>query len=92
MQLVHYYFPQPYGEDASNEIQGVRNLSNELVKFYEGNNRNVSDEVIVESSSVDVRSTFNIGAGGKFFYICKFEAFAGQNSETIVLKFDLERY
>ena len=78
MQLVHYYFPQPYGEDVTNEIQRVRNLSNELVKFYEGNNGNMSDEVIVESSSVDVRSTFNIGAGGKFFYICKFEAFANK--------------
>ena len=33
MQLVNYYFPQLYGEGATNEIRRLRNLSNELVKF-----------------------------------------------------------
>ena len=67
MQLVNYYFPQFYGEGAANEIQRVRNLSSELVKFYESNSVNMSDEITGESSSVDVRSIFNIGAGGKLF-------------------------
>ena len=42
MQLVNYYFPQLYSEGAANEIQRVHNLSNDLVKFYEGKNGNVS--------------------------------------------------
>ena len=67
MQLVHYNFPTLYGEGAANEIQRVRNLSSELVKFYESNSVNVSDEITGESSSADVRSIFNIGAGAKLF-------------------------
>ena len=48
MQLVNYYFPQFYGEGAANEIQKVCNLSNDLVKFHEGKNGNVSDAVVGE--------------------------------------------
>lgn len=92
MQLVNYYFPQLYGEGATNEIQRVRNLSNNLVKFYEGSNENVSDAIVGESSSVDVRFNFSIGSGRKFFDISKFEAFTSQNSESMVSKSDLERY
>ncbi|KAH9752810.1 BED-type domain-containing protein [Citrus sinensis] len=92
MQLVNYYFPQLYGEGAANEIQKVRNLSNDLVKFYEVKSGNVSDAVVGESSSADVRFNFNLGTGRKFFDIRKFEAFASQNSETIVSKSDLKRY
>ncbi|KAH9733996.1 BED-type domain-containing protein [Citrus sinensis] len=83
MQLVNYYFPQLYGEGAANEIQKVCNLSNDLVKFYEDKNGNVSDAVVGESSSVDVCFNFNVGIGRKFFDISKFEAFASQNSETM---------
>ncbi|KAH9763675.1 BED-type domain-containing protein [Citrus sinensis] len=79
-------------EGAANEIQRVRNLSNDLVKFYEGKSGNVSDAVVGESSLADVRFNFNLGTGCKFFDISKFEAFASQNSETIVSKSDLERY
>ncbi|XP_024948193.1 zinc finger BED domain-containing protein RICESLEEPER 2-like [Citrus sinensis] len=92
MQLVNYCFPQLYSEGAANEIQRVRNLSNDLVKFYEGKSGNVSDAVVGESSLADVRFNFNLGTGCKFFDISKFEAFASQNSETIVSKSDLERY
>ena len=69
MQLVNYYFPQLYGEGATNEIQRVRNLSNDLVKFYEGKNGNVSVGVAVvgESSSINVRFNFNVGIGRKVF-------------------------
>ncbi|KAH9745528.1 vacuolar cation/proton exchanger 2 [Citrus sinensis] len=48
---------------AANEIQRVHNLSNDLVKFYEGKNENVSDAVVGESSSVDVRFNFNVNQG-----------------------------
>ncbi|KAH9777022.1 BED-type domain-containing protein [Citrus sinensis] len=92
MQLVNYYFPQLYGEGAVNEIQMVRNLSNDLVKFYEVKSGNVSDAVVGESSLADVRFNFNLGTGHKFFDIRKFEAFVSQNSETNVSKSDLERY
>ncbi|KAH9754467.1 BED-type domain-containing protein [Citrus sinensis] len=92
IQLVNYYFPQLYGEGAANEIQRVRNLSNDLVKFYEVKSGNVSDAVVGEFSSADVCFNFNLGTGRKFFDIRKFEAFASQNSETIVSKSDLERY
>ena len=66
MQLVNYYFPQLYGEGVANEIQRVSNLSNNLVKFYEGKNENVSDAIVSESSSVDVRFNFNVGIGCKY--------------------------
>ena len=92
MQLVNYNFPQLYGEGAANEIQMVSNLSNDLVKFYKGKNGNVSDAVVGEFFSVNVRFNFNVGTGRKCFYISKFEAFASQNSETMVSKSDLERY
>ena len=49
----------------------------------------MSDKITDESSSVDVRSIFTVGAGGKFFDILKFEAFASQNSEATILKLDL---
>ena len=48
--------------------------------------------IIDESSSIDVRFNFSMGTGGKFLYICKFEAFLSQNNETMVSKYDLERY
>ena len=92
MQLANYYFLQLYSEGAANDIQRVRNLSNDLVKLYEGKNENVSVVVVGESSSVNVRFNFNVGVGHKFFNISKFEAFPSQNSETMVSKSDLERY
>ena len=91
MQLVNYNFPQLYGEGAANKIQRIRNLGNDLVKFYEGRNGNVSNAIVGEFSSVDARFNFSIGTGGKFFNIRKFETFASQNSETMVSKSDLER-
>ena len=63
-----------------------------MVKFYKGKNENVSDAVVSESSSVDVRFNFNVGTGHNVFYISKFEAFTSQNSEIMVSKSDLERY
>lgn len=65
--MVNYYFPQLHSEGAVNEIQRVRNLSNNLVKFYEGKNGNVSDAIVSESSSVDVHFNFNMRTGRKFF-------------------------
>ena len=91
MQLVNYYFPQLYGEGAKNKIQRVRNLSNNLVKFYKSKNGNVSDAIVSEFFAVDARFNFIICIGGKFLYIHKFETFASQNNETMVSKFDLER-
>ncbi|KAH9698718.1 BED-type domain-containing protein [Citrus sinensis] len=61
-------------------------------ELFSSKNGNVSDAVVGESSSIDVRFNFNVGTGLKFFDISKFEAFASQNSEIIVLKSDLERY
>lgn len=52
----------------------------------------MSDTIIGESSSSDVHFNFSTGTGGKFFYICKFEAFLSQNNEIMVSKSDLERY
>ena len=47
-----------FGDDAANKIQRVRNVSNDLVKFYKGKNGNVSDVIVGESFSADVHFKF----------------------------------
>ena len=52
----------------------------------------MGDAVVGESSSVDIHFNFHyVGTGHKCFDISKFEAFARQNNEIMVSKFDLER-
>ncbi|KAL6864922.1 hypothetical protein ACP4OV_016073 [Aristida adscensionis] len=66
LELLQFYFPSLFGDEAYNEINRIRQLCYDLVRQYQGNRSEVLQSCVREEEDLDQLSSYDLYIACKF--------------------------